>query len=154
MQKWFSVTPNLIKVGELVRQWDNDLECHVALEVIKICPKTFLVLKYDRKMDKYRPAYIPHDKLGIVPREVTNTSDTPDLLQNISMLWKKLAEKSEDSGYFTQRAGFYFVYDSKLWFLDAPGYREGHYLPYVDTIRQNLLAIGATSVDFDEGDLD
>ncbi|TXT44639.1 MAG: hypothetical protein FD137_1526 [Spirochaetes bacterium] len=154
MQKWFSAHPNYVEAGDRVRHWDYDHECYVTLEVKKVCTKTFLVLKYDNKMDKYRSVYIPHDKLGIVPREVTNTSDTPNLLQNISMVWKKLAEKSEDSGYFTHRAGFYFIYNSKLWFLYAPGYREGHYLPYVETIHQNLLAIGATSVVFDEGDLD
>lgn len=52
MQKWFSVTPELVEVGESVRKWDYDLDFYVELEVLKICPKTFLVMKYDKKKEK------------------------------------------------------------------------------------------------------
>lgn len=84
---------------------------------------------------------------------MNHSPDTPEVLKDISVIWDKLAEQSKDEGYFIVRAGFYFVYHSKLWFLYAPGYIEGHYMPYVDTIYQHLIDVGATHVEFDEGEL-
>lgn len=154
MQKWFDVTPDLVKIGDLVRFKDYDLRSTISLEVLRICPKTMLVMKFDKRKEIEHPVYVPFHKLGIVPREVKMEDDTPLPLKTIADIWKRLGAETEESGYFTIRAGFYFVYNLRLWFLYAPYYREGKYLPYVDTIEQQLRDAGATYVSFDEGDLD
>jgi len=154
MQKWYSATPELVRVGDTVRIYNRALECYCGYEVLKVCPKTFLIMKFDEKKQAPYPAYVAHSKVGIIPREVTLKPETPERLCEISAVWSGLAARSESTGYATLRAGFYFVYDSKLWFLYAPGDREGRYLPHVNEIERRLRSIGATEVEFDEGELD
>ena len=78
---------------------------------------------------------------------------TPAVLQAVATAWEVLASKTEESGYYTFRAGFYFIFSSKLWFLFAPYDREGQYTPHIDTIGHALIGAGATDVVFDAGEL-
>jgi hypothetical protein len=154
MQKWFEVIPELVKAGDNVRIYDSKLECYTLLEVLKVCPKTLRVLKFDEKKEIEYPVYIQHKKLGLIPREIGKDEETPKIFEEIAQEWFNLASNTEESGYFTVRAGFYFIYSKKLWFLRAPFDREGKYMPHIEKIAKRLRDEGATSVIFDEGELD
>lgn len=79
MQKWFEVIPELVKAGDNVRIYDSKLECYTLLEVLKVCPKTLRVLKFDEKKEIEYPVYIQHKKLGLIPREIGKDEETPKI---------------------------------------------------------------------------